>query len=92
MSRMPLLLAGAAALALAGCGKVGTLERPAPMWGAEAKAKWEAEQKAAAEAKARADHPPQTGPEPLPPMTPQGHSETVSGSPADIPPPPPTPQ
>jgi len=94
MTRTAILAAGAAAFALsvAGCGKVGTLDRPAPMWGEEAKAKYAAQQKAAAEAKARAQHPVQTGPEPLPPVESQGHSETTLGSPADNPPPPPTPQ
>ena len=50
-SPTPWLLAGAAALALAGCGKQGDLERPAPLWGAK-RAQYEAEQRAAA-AKAR---------------------------------------
>ena len=40
-----LLLAGAAALALSACGKQGALERPAPLWGAKAKARYEAQQR-----------------------------------------------
>ena len=39
-----------AAGALSGCGKQGALERPAPLWGAEAKAKYEAEHRAASAA------------------------------------------
>jgi predicted small lipoprotein YifL len=34
--------------ALAGCGKMGELERPAPLWGAKEKAKYDAEKRAAA--------------------------------------------
>jgi hypothetical protein len=52
------------ALALSACAKVGTLDRPAPLFGARAKADYQA-QKAAAAAAARAK--PNTGPEPLPP-------------------------
>jgi hypothetical protein len=32
---------------LAGCGKMGELEKPAPLWGAKEKAKYEAEKRAA---------------------------------------------
>lgn len=49
-----LVLAGAA-LALAACGKVGELDRPAPLWGDKAKADWAAQQKAAADAQAQKD-------------------------------------
>ncbi|MBV9997173.1 MAG: hypothetical protein JO127_18365 [Caulobacteraceae bacterium] len=62
MTRALLLLAGLA-LALAGCGKQGDLERPAPLCCARAKAEYQAQQKAAAEAQ-RA--PPDNQPEPLP--------------------------
>jgi predicted small lipoprotein YifL len=41
------------ALAVAACGKRGTLERPPPMWGDKAKAEYQAEK--AAEAKAKKD-------------------------------------
>jgi predicted small lipoprotein YifL len=40
--------------ALAGCGKQGDLERPAPLWGAKAKAEYEAQQRQAAEARNQA--------------------------------------
>jgi predicted small lipoprotein YifL len=39
---------------LAGCGKTGLLEQPAPLFGADAKAHYEAQKKADADAKARA--------------------------------------
>lgn len=48
---LPRLLMGAALLAtplLSGCGKLGDLERPAPMFGDAAKARYEAEKRAAA--------------------------------------------
>ena len=52
------------ALSLAACGKVGTLEQPAPLYGAKAKARYEAAKQAAVEAKAqRSDS---GKPEPLP--------------------------
>jgi hypothetical protein len=40
--------------ALAGCGKTGLLEQPAPMFGAQAKANYAAQKQADADAKARA--------------------------------------
>ena len=43
------------ATALAGCGKTGELEQPAPMFGAHAKADYAAKKKAEAEARARED-------------------------------------
>jgi uncharacterized protein YceK len=58
-----------AAVALAGCGKVGTLDRPAPLVGEKAKAQYQADKAAAAAAaKAKED---QGQPEPLPPPSPQ---------------------
>jgi hypothetical protein len=57
MSRRPLTaltLLALAGLALAGCGKQGTLVRPAPLFGANAKAQYEAEQKLAAQRAAEA--------------------------------------
>jgi hypothetical protein len=58
MSRRPplsvVILAGAA-LALSACGKVGELDRPAPLWGEKAKADYAAQQKAAADAQAQKD-------------------------------------
>lgn len=42
-----------ASLALAGCGKLGSLDQPAPLFGAKAKADWEAKKRAEADQKAR---------------------------------------
>ncbi|HZZ36986.1 MAG TPA: hypothetical protein VFE03_14785 [Caulobacteraceae bacterium] len=42
------LLAGALTLSLSACGKQGTLERPAPLWGAK-REQYQAEQRAKAE-------------------------------------------
>ncbi|HEY5107662.1 MAG TPA: hypothetical protein VII73_12970 [Caulobacteraceae bacterium] len=65
MTRSTWLLIGAAALALGACGKVGALDRPAPLYGEKAKAQYQAEQ-AERIAKARADR--RDGePEALPP-------------------------
>jgi len=61
MTRLPLLIA--LALVLAGCGKVGNLDQPAPLYGEQSKAKYAAQQKAAAEAKAKKES---NEPEPLP--------------------------
>ena len=53
LPRLALAAAGLTALlALGACGKQGELERPAPLWGAKAKADYEAEQRAIAAAKA----------------------------------------
>jgi predicted small lipoprotein YifL len=60
MKRLDVRLVGAvalAALAVAGCGKRGTLERPPPMWGEKAKAEYAAEKAAEAEAKKDKDAP-----------------------------------
>ncbi|MGH7011410.1 MAG: hypothetical protein ACREEX_11305 [Caulobacteraceae bacterium] len=46
------LLAGAFALLVGGCAKVGNLERPAPLYGAKAKSQYQAEKAAAAKAAA----------------------------------------
>jgi hypothetical protein len=54
---LPLVIAVAALLA--GCGKVGYLEQPAPMWGEKAKADFKAR-------KANAQTPGMTAPAPLP--------------------------
>jgi predicted small lipoprotein YifL len=54
MTARPLALALlAAALALAGCGKTGSLEQPAPLFGAKAKADYDAKRAADAAARAR---------------------------------------
>ena len=42
-----------AAMALAGCGKIGTLDQPAPLYGAKAKAEYQARKAAEAAAQAR---------------------------------------
>ena len=60
---MRLAIALFAACALAGCAKLGTLDRPAPLFGETAKAHYRAEQATAAAAKAKA---PEDQPEPLP--------------------------
>lgn len=53
---LTLMLSGAvlSCAGLAGCGKTGLLEQPAPLFGAEAKANYAAQKKADADAKARA--------------------------------------
>ena len=50
ISRIGLPLALTAALALAACGKQGQLDRPAPLFGSQAKAEFEAQRRAAARA------------------------------------------
>lgn len=52
MTRAFVLLAVAGSCILGGCGKVGTLDQPAPLFGEKAKARYQA-QKAAAAAAAR---------------------------------------
>ncbi len=61
----PILFIALAALALSGCGKVGTLDQPAPLWGQKEKAKYEARRAAAAQAKVAKDDatPPETLPD-----------------------------
>jgi uncharacterized protein YceK len=75
MMRTALLLLCAASVALAGCAKVGTLDRPAPLFGEKAKAKYRADQATAAKA-APADNQPEALPSntaspDLPPVAPQ---------------------
>ncbi len=50
-----LTLVIAAGAGLAGCGKTGILEQPAPMFGDQAKAQYAAQKKEEADAKARAN-------------------------------------
>jgi hypothetical protein len=50
-------------LTLVGCAKVGTLDRPAPLFGEKAKARYQADKAAAA---AKAQKPDSGEPEPLP--------------------------
>jgi hypothetical protein len=66
MTRLVVLVA--ATLALAACAKVGTLDRPAPLFGEKAKAHWRAEK--AAEEAAKTPKPDDKTPEPLPPTPP----------------------
>ena len=56
MTRLSLGLAAGILListSLAGCGKVGTLDQPAPLYGAKAKARYEAAKAATAAAEAK---------------------------------------
>ena len=55
MTPRPLILAALllSAATLTGCGKQGELERPAPLFGAQAKADYEAQKQADAEAAAK---------------------------------------
>jgi hypothetical protein len=68
MTRRIRTLFACAALALAGCAKVGTLDRPAPLFGEKAKAHYR-DQKAA-EAAAKTQKPDNGQPEALPPTPP----------------------
>lgn len=63
MNRVPtvLLLALLASVPLGGCGRVGMLEQPAPLYGAKAKAEFQARK--AAEAQAAAQRREQGAPE-----------------------------
>jgi hypothetical protein len=47
------LILAAGAAGLCGCGKVGTLDQPAPLYGEKAKADYQARKEAAAAAKAK---------------------------------------
>ena len=59
------------AIVLAGCAKVGTLDRPAPLFGEKAKAEYRAEKAAAAAAKpAKPSNEPEPLPGEAPPLTP----------------------
>jgi len=60
-----LISLAAAAFALDACAKVGTLDRPAPLFGEKAKEHYRAEK--AAEAAAKTSKPDEKTPEPLPP-------------------------
>ncbi len=68
MTRFPWLLLAAATALLAGCGRVGALDQPAPLYGEKAKAEYQAHKAAvAAAARAQKDD---GEPEPLAPDTP----------------------
>jgi hypothetical protein len=66
-----------ALLVLAGCGKVGALDQPAPLWGEKAKAEYRAQKAAEAADKAAAKDEGQ--PEPLAPDTPPPPSPAQRG-------------
>ena len=59
MIRPTLAVIGLAAFALCACGKVGTLDQPAPLYGERAKAQYEAKKEAASAAKAKKDDQPE---------------------------------
>ena len=66
--RLTFVFALAATLALTGCAKVGTLDRPAPLFGEKAKENYRAEK--AAEAAAKEKKPDEGEPESLPAVAP----------------------
>ena len=68
MTRRVATIVTCAVFVLAGCAKVGTLDRPAPLFGDKAKAHYRAQK--AAEAAAKATKPDNGQPEPLPPTPP----------------------
>jgi hypothetical protein len=96
MTRLIVVSLFLASAALAGCGKIGTLEQPGPMFGAQAKADYDAKQRAAADAKAKgkvkADDEPDTptlDPNAEPPMARAPYAEPIPGgasSPSGTPP------
>jgi hypothetical protein len=65
IARLSITLVFLASLGLAGCGKLGDLEQPAPMYGAQAKADYEAQKHAADAARARAQAAGEPAPEDL---------------------------
>jgi hypothetical protein len=54
IARLTIAAALLASMALSGCGKLGDLEQPAPLFGAKAKADYEAQHRARDAARARA--------------------------------------
>ena len=90
MIARPLMITAAltAALALAGCGKTGQLERPAPLFGEKAKADYKAEKvKEAADRAARADarnnSTVTTPDDPNRPLTQAPYAPAIPGGPSD---------
>ena len=63
IARLTIAAVFIASLALAGCGKLGDLEQPAPMFGAQAKADYQAQHRAEDAARARAQAAKQPSPE-----------------------------
>ena len=59
MTRSAWIVLGVAAVALGACGKVGTLDQPAPLYGEKAKADYQARKEAQAAAKAKKDDQPE---------------------------------
>ncbi len=53
-ARLLIIALFASSVALAGCGKMGSLDQPAPMFGAKAKADYDAKKRAEADARAKA--------------------------------------
>jgi uncharacterized protein YceK len=72
MTRRVATIVTCAVFVLAGCAKVGTLDRPAPLFGERAKAKYRAEKAAETAAKApkQDNGPPEPLPDAPPPATP----------------------
>jgi hypothetical protein len=65
----------------AGCAKVGTLDRPAPLFGEKAKAEYRAKKQAEAAAKAtKPSNEPEPLPQPLPAEPPPVDNPPVSGA------------
>jgi hypothetical protein len=54
MTRLVITALLAASLLLCGCGKLGSLEQPGPLFGAKAKAEYAAKKRAEADARAKA--------------------------------------
>jgi predicted small lipoprotein YifL len=63
IARLTIAAVFLASVALAGCGKLGELEQPAPMFGAQAKADYAAQHRAEDAARARAQAARQPSPE-----------------------------
>ncbi|HEY2481088.1 MAG TPA: hypothetical protein VGI30_02670 [Caulobacteraceae bacterium] len=76
-----------AVLCLCGCAKVGTLDRPAPLFGQKAKADYRAKKAAAAAAKAKptSEEPEPLPAEPPPEANPPVTSGAVTGQPEPAP-------
>jgi len=80
MTRVLLIVAGVAALGLVGCGKVGTLDQPAPLYGDKAKADYQARRSAADQA--AQDKKDQAEIETLPPDTDRKYDPNLDPGPA----------
>jgi hypothetical protein len=76
------LLWAASAALLCACGRVGTLEQPAPLYGAKAKADYEAKKAAAAKANQDEGEPEPLAPDTPPVDAPKPHPPTLREQPA----------